>query len=914
MAAAGDHSVMTKKRSQVRSFEPLPGLNARGKRRPLRICVVTSEILGPVKNGGIGTATSALIAQLTSSGHDVTILYTLVQRGVPECAEANWAHWVEQNARIGAKLIHIPHDGDYGNWLTKSWLVKKHLETQDYHAVYFNEHHGSGYYAMAAKRAGLSPFTSQVHCVITHGSIEWVFNINNQRISRTTDLQMIGLERRCVEWADVVIGPSQYLLREYESYGWALPRQCYVQPYAFPAGKIKETAALADVDELVFFGRLETRKGLWLFCDALDRMGDALRGRKVTFMGRPTDVGGVPSPIHIMSRAAKWACKVELLLNYSQEQALAYLKEGGRVAVMPSIADNSPCVVYECIQQAIPFVTTSGSGADELIHQDCWPRVMCGPDAASLAERLLSVLKKGASCAKPRFRAEDNLAQWKAWGDLLSDAKARAAVLAAAVPRPSAPDAAAGMSTFLFIDDRSMPLGRTLDALQRQMESFSKIGQFALVTSRLEPLRSLIADTLHARGDQLDCKVTVVTPSTLPRYLKAAAKKGSTLFVSDACNEFLSPFVDNARRLLNGRQADAVSCVLASRRNEQERPVITELPAGDLPAAGGIGMPVTSAAWAVSGEALESCLSPTDFHDAVSDEMTPSQDIGMLLFHRLQIAGKPIRLIPDAGAVRTAGEPGRYRHWYRSSVLHAQAMGVDPSVNRGSLSWLAASSFSERAQRQINRPRTTPRLPDWSPAAGADQSGPDVLQLARFAAQHGRADQAVQIAAAGGAASEARSLIELAAQSIRARPGIDLQLLLAGKLSAETASPAVLALGHAAYNLLVSVDGQDLILSCKDDALRTASLTFFDLLIEGHQTLGLTCRAMDDCDCKLNVTVIDQHSGTPMAEISRTAEKGTELLIDTPLRGVFGLFCVGVEMMPAGRDSAGLVLSRLRID
>jgi glycosyltransferase involved in cell wall biosynthesis len=907
---------MSRKRSQLRSFDSLPGVKADGRSPPLRICVVTSEILGPVKNGGIGTATSALITHLAGSGHDVTILYTLVQRGVPECAEASWAHWVEQNARIGAKLIHIPHEGDYGNWLTKSWLVKKHLETQDYHAVYFNEHHGSGYYAMAAKRAGLNPFARQVHCVITHGSIEWVFNINDQRITRTSDLQMIGLERRCVEWADVVIGPSQYLLREYESYGWALPRQSYVQPYAFQPGEIVQTTAPGAVDELVFFGRLETRKGLWLFCDALDRMGDALRGRKVTFLGRPTDVGGVPSPIHIMSRAETWACKVELLLNCSQEQALGYLKQGGRAAVMPSVADNSPCVVYECIQQAIPFVTTSGSGADELIHQDCWPQVMCEPDAASLAERLLGVLGKGASCAKPRFRAEDNLAKWKAWGDLLSDTKARAAVLAAAAPRKPARTAAAGLSTFLFIDDRSIPLGRTLDALQRQMESFSTIGQFALVTSRLEPLRSLIEGALQARADQLDCKFSVVTPSTLSRYLKAAAKKGSTLFVSDACNEFLPPFVDAARRILNGKLADAVSCVLASRRDEQERPVITELPAGDLPAAGGIGMPVTSPAWAVSGEALDGHLSPADFHDAVSDETTPSQDIGLLLFHRLQIAGKPIRLVPDVGAIRTAShpQPQHRRHWYRSSALHAQAMGVSPSVNKGSLSWLAASSFSERAQAQVNRPKARLQLPEWNPAADIVQSGSEVLQLARLAAAHGRADQAVQLAAADGAAREAAGLIELAAQSMRARPSINLQLLLAGKLSAESASPAMLALRHAAYNLLISVNRQDIVLSCSDDALRMASLTFFDLAVEGHQTLGLACRAKDHGEYGLSVTVIDQGSGTLVAEISRTARNGTELVIDVPLRGVFGLFCVSVEMTPAARGSAGLVLSRLRID
>lgn len=911
-ASARSEAVTNGKQPVARTRARLPGRAAKGALAPLKVCVVTSEILGPVKNGGIGTATSALIAELTSSGHDVTILYTLVQGGEPECAEASWAHWVEQNARIGARLIHIPHDGEYGNWLTKSWLVKKHLEAGDYNVVYFNEHHGSGYYALAAKRAGISPFTSQVHCVITHGSIEWVVNINDQRITRTSDLQMIGLERRSVEWADVVISPSQYLLREYESYGWALPRQSYVQPYPFQPGEASRSETARPVDEIVFFGRLETRKGLWLFCEALDLMGDALRGRKVTFMGRPTDVDGVPSPIHILSRAEKWPCAVELLLNYSQEQALDYLGQGNRVAVMPSIADNSPCVVYECMQKSIPFVTTSGSGAEELIHKDCWPHVIAEPSAASLAGRLRGVLDKGAGTAEPSFAASGNLAEWKGWGRRLADAASRAEVLAAAAPEPAGKPAAAGKSVFLFIDDREMPIGRTLDLLHRQLEGYGPIGDFALLTVRQDPLRPLIEGALQAKADQHGSKVSVLTPAALPAFLKACGKKGITLFVTDVGNEFLGTFVEAARRILNGRLAVAVSCVLATRQDEQDRPVIAELPVGDLPAAGPLGMPIASPAWAVLGESLAGVLEAADLHDAVLGETTAAQDAGSLLFHKLQIAGKPIRLIPAVGAIRTAGKnrPRRRRHWYLSSVLHAGAMGIAPSVNKGGAAWLAVSTFSDRTPAQAN----DLTLPGWNPAQEAVSSSAGTLQLARLAAAHGRASQAAQIAAAADTVIDAEGLMEIAVQTARARPPIDLRMLLSGKLSIESAAPAVLALRHTAYNLSIAPGERDVLLSCTDGELQGASFTFFDVAFEGHVNLGLSCRAVACTACEVNVLVIDQASGGMMAEESRTASQDRDLVIDIPLRGISGLFCVAVELSPAGRQGGGLRLGRLRIE
>ena len=42
-------------------------------------------------------------------------------------------------------------------------------------------------------------------------------------------------------------------------------------------------------NEIVFFGRLESRKGLWLFCGALDRIKYQFEDVTVTFLGKMTD-------------------------------------------------------------------------------------------------------------------------------------------------------------------------------------------------------------------------------------------------------------------------------------------------------------------------------------------------------------------------------------------------------------------------------------------------------------------------------------------------------------------------------------------------------------------------------------------------------------------------------------------------
>ncbi|MCZ6862420.1 MAG: glycogen/starch synthase, partial [Alphaproteobacteria bacterium] len=85
-------------------------LSSSGTTRPLGVCVVSSEILGPIKNGGIGTATTGLVSNLAANGHKVTILYTQVWSGVPLCQEKTWNHWVRHLGARNIELVYIPHE------------------------------------------------------------------------------------------------------------------------------------------------------------------------------------------------------------------------------------------------------------------------------------------------------------------------------------------------------------------------------------------------------------------------------------------------------------------------------------------------------------------------------------------------------------------------------------------------------------------------------------------------------------------------------------------------------------------------------------------------------------------------------------------------------------------------------------
>lgn len=102
------------------------------------------------------------------------------------------------------------------------------------------------------------------------------------------------------------------------------------------SGGPTRSLAAADVREFVFFGRLETRKGVMLLADAFDAIyarvdaaGDALRARlrtvTLTFLGKDPQLLSET----LARRCAVWrdAPRCQFELNLDRDAALDYLQQ-----------------------------------------------------------------------------------------------------------------------------------------------------------------------------------------------------------------------------------------------------------------------------------------------------------------------------------------------------------------------------------------------------------------------------------------------------------------------------------------------------------------------------------------------------------------------------------------------------------
>ena len=400
-----------------------PGSDAGGAARK-RICIATPDIVGPVRNGGIGTAYHHLARMLAERGHEVVIAYVNGDAGdTARMAEARALYAgfgvafepIVPRPAAETVLAQAPAP----TWTLLDWLRGR---AQPFDVAHVSDWRGLGYGPLLAKSLGIA-FPSTHFVVHGHGPTLWNVEGNRQLVSTEKELAWVFMERRSVELADTVVCGSAHLLGWMRDAGYALPVRTFVwaNPFTLPDSGPEAAAARAARDgaaleEVVFFGRLEPRKGLALFVEAIDRLVRAGRApARVTFLGAAARRFDGPGHVERATRA--WPVEVDVITGYGAAEAVAHLSRPGRLAVLPSLQENASLAVTECLAAGIPFIAAATGGTPELVAPEDQARVLFPPDHAALADLLAEMAAAPLRPARPRWafdRGRDGWARWHA--------------------------------------------------------------------------------------------------------------------------------------------------------------------------------------------------------------------------------------------------------------------------------------------------------------------------------------------------------------------------------------------------------------------------------------------------------------------------------------------------------------------
>src|SRR5262249_19614648 len=151
-------------------------------------------------------------------------------------------------------------------------------------------------------------------------------------------------ERYAFEHVDVQLAPCRAALDWARAAGWRVRPDARVLANAWPDPAEGKPPPAGGAEEVVFLGRLEVRKGIAPFLDVVSHLP---AGLPVTFLGADAELpDGVPGSVAVRRRLTDRPFTLRTGLD--TEQALAYLRGPGRLAVMPSLAETVPYAVLEC--------------------------------------------------------------------------------------------------------------------------------------------------------------------------------------------------------------------------------------------------------------------------------------------------------------------------------------------------------------------------------------------------------------------------------------------------------------------------------------------------------------------------------------------------------------------------------------
>lgn len=360
-----------------------------------RICIVANELTHLFRNGGIGTHNWLLAQALAAEGWNVHILY------VADVENAGQLQRCRQlcNAQ-GITLWHIdefaspPEDAficGLGGWMDRhSMHVRRALEQLDavhhFDLLEFAEWSGYAFRSIQARTMGTS-LTGPRIIVKLHASSQWCREANRMWLNGVDDLIRDYYERYSFENADYQLAPSSYMLSYAKSIGWKVRDDASVIRYHYPKYPQSANTIRKPVSgplELVFFGRLEMRKGLKVFLEVAESLPPEV---PVTFLGRECHIDGTPAG-HLIWQTLTGRPYTQHT-HFDRDQAMAYLSEPNRIAVIPSLTENFPFTVLECAAAGIPFLASNVGGIPEILaDSEMKDALLFEPNAKSLRKKI----------------------------------------------------------------------------------------------------------------------------------------------------------------------------------------------------------------------------------------------------------------------------------------------------------------------------------------------------------------------------------------------------------------------------------------------------------------------------------------------------------------------------------------------
>jgi glycosyltransferase involved in cell wall biosynthesis len=308
----------------------------------------------PFYGGGISTYCYHTACMLSEKGHSVTVFISdksVKSIQVEKLAEARVIRFNPSQTNAYSFLGDVTSISyEFANIL-KLFIEKEgkpdYIESQDYQGI--------GYFLLQFK-ACLFDWCKNIPVIITLHSPSFLYMEYNQLpLYKNPNFWIGEMERFCIQAADLVISPSDYLVKELkERFKINNPNlKVIANPFSFELDE-KETAVLnASIlnNDLTFYGKLSPQKGTFKILEQFQMLWEKGFDKPFTMVGDQSIVFhplGKTMGTIIRKQYAKYIKSGMLKFkNKIAPSERVKLLSSSVIFIIPSIVDNLPYAVLE---------------------------------------------------------------------------------------------------------------------------------------------------------------------------------------------------------------------------------------------------------------------------------------------------------------------------------------------------------------------------------------------------------------------------------------------------------------------------------------------------------------------------------------------------------------------------------------
>ncbi len=339
----------------------------------MKTVIVTPQI--PLaSSGGMGTFTWHLTRLLRTHGDEVHIIVT-------HRPEVNRQIWQAPFEELGVPVTCIDEETmplyipmGYTRYQATAESVADQLPKET-DVIYFADWEANGLHFVRNRRFVANKLP--VCITVLHGGTKWKRQAVGTWPESYDDLSLDFQERYTIEHSDFIVARSQFILDWGERNGWMLPPQGHVKALGLPvlleSDLAPDESSAEAFDRIVYFGRIDTSKGIDLFIESLVTLNDRnclTSIKEIVLLGAAGEniYGSTDEVVQRLQNEIPHA-HVAAFTNLSSHQAQLYLAENApsTLVVVPSRNDVLPYTAVEAsLIPEVNLICSNAGGIPEI--------------------------------------------------------------------------------------------------------------------------------------------------------------------------------------------------------------------------------------------------------------------------------------------------------------------------------------------------------------------------------------------------------------------------------------------------------------------------------------------------------------------------------------------------------------------